>query len=520
MAQKVIGLDLGSSSIKAVVVRMGLRGAEILKCDKEPVTGDEAGTPLEECMAQAAGRLLSRLGTADASVFTALPGDAVSVHRLSLPSNIGRRADQVIHYELDEQLPFDIEDAVFHAIPQVKKGDEMQWLAMVARVDRIRPQLDALAQEEIEPRSISVAHWMLGEFFDKEVTAPTLIIDIGHVRTTMAVVGDSQRTGRTFLRGGKSFTAYLAQEGNIALADAEVLKHRDGMTGRVGEILQGAMQPLVREIQQTLAGYAAAGGQPVTSAILCGGSSQMPGLALFLSQALSMSVEVYNAPTAFEKLGVNHGEMRAQEFVLALSLARSEEIHRSRRFNLRRGEFAFKGDSEALQRKLIWALVAVLLLLGAWVFSAVTRYMTVEHDVAAIEAQVRAETKRVLGEELVNAETIAARLNPSVDTRMPVPTKDAYDILVELSHRIPESVAHDLDLLDIKPRKIKMRGEVNNTVVSDAGDTDGDDDLSPTDFIKQRLAEYSECFVTFRIPRVQNVGNRQKYDMEIDSRCP
>jgi type IV pilus assembly protein PilM len=220
MTQKVIGLDLGSSSVKAAVVHMGIRGAEILRCDVERVETDDAGGTTDADIAAAAGRLVARLAIPDASIFIALPGETVSIRRMTLPASIGRRAEQVMRFELDEQLPYDIEDAVFHSVALARRGDEVSYLAMVARTDRLQPMLETLSLRGIEPREVAVSPWILGEFFDKTAASPTLVVNIGHTRTDVTIVGDSGRTCRTILRGGKSFTGYLAEVGKISFAEA------------------------------------------------------------------------------------------------------------------------------------------------------------------------------------------------------------------------------------------------------------------------------------------------------------
>ncbi len=43
MAHSVIGLDLGASEVKAVVVRMALRGSEVVQVERELVVLGEDG---------------------------------------------------------------------------------------------------------------------------------------------------------------------------------------------------------------------------------------------------------------------------------------------------------------------------------------------------------------------------------------------------------------------------------------------------------------------------------------------
>ena len=58
MAQNVIGLDLGSHTVKLVVVNMGLRGSEIVKFETEPVKLDSSGNSSQKEVFEAAKRLI------------------------------------------------------------------------------------------------------------------------------------------------------------------------------------------------------------------------------------------------------------------------------------------------------------------------------------------------------------------------------------------------------------------------------------------------------------------------------
>jgi hypothetical protein len=126
--------------------------------------------------------------------------------------------------------------------------------------------------------------------------------------------------------------------------------------------------------------------------------------------------------------------------------------------------------------------------------------------------------------------------------RVPIPIMDAFEVLEEISKRIPKSVVHDLEQIEIKPKRVTIKGLINpnlgpaNGVEADTdsesdeerteaeaqADTESDEgsDLAPTDLIKMKLDEFKECFTAIRVGRVSTVGNRRRYQMDIDSRCP
>ena len=131
MAQKYVGLDLGTHEVKAVLLSAGMRAVQILEVIVEPVAsravtgGDEAvGAALEVGLG-----IIRRRGWNHYPVGVALPGAAASFRVLKFPFADSRRIAQAIAFEAEGQFP----------IP----------LDLRARKDRVQPQqavLDAAAR--------------------------------------------------------------------------------------------------------------------------------------------------------------------------------------------------------------------------------------------------------------------------------------------------------------------------------------------------------------------------------------
>lgn len=531
MAQNVIGLDLGSSVVKAVTVKFGLRGSEIVGFDSEPVELDAEGFGTWPKVLEAARRLMERINLESSAVHCAVSGDAVAVKTVMLPASASRRLEQVLRFELDEVLPYDIEEAVFDFVEMGREGDEIKILTAVAKLDRVEELLNGLVGTGADPREVGVATLAYDvDFQDDKQAGVVAVVDIGHMRTNVAVAGDEVPTVRTILRGGRDLTDALAKKANAAFAVAEEHKKRDGLQGKVGEVLREAIRPLVREIRQTIKGHLASGGKRVQKVLLCGGTGRMVGLVGLLADELGVPVEVYGAPieSAVHSL---ENQVQPQQAVLAHALARYEEIPRPRRFNVRRGELAFKGDYEYLKSRIAWAIVFAFLVLSAWIFSNYAEYSVLEAEAEAQREKIREETKRLFGKPILDQEDIEEMLlsaTASADSA-PMPDKDAFDVVVEISRRIPPSVVHDVELLDIKPKRITIKAVVDSELQEPIGESEGEvppgdqeemTKLSPTDLIHQKLTEYDECFSAIRIGKVKTVGERRRYQMDIDSKCP
>jgi general secretion pathway protein L len=538
MGQNVIGLDLGSHAVKAVALRLGLRGSEIAVAGTEPVRLAENGASTDAEVFAAAGRLLARLKLDTESMHCAVPGDAATIRLVRLPTGAARRVEQVLRFELDEALPFDIEDAVFDWVEQGRSAEGMSLLTAVVRKERVKAIVDGLSSTGFDPREIGVAALAYGADFDnKEDAEPCAVIDCGHTRTNVFIAGDKVASSRTILRGGRDLTLRLAEAGHLAFELAEANKHHEGLTGRVGQILAESMKPLLREIRNTLAGHVAAGGKRVRRIFLCGGTSLLKGFDQLLANELGVQVERYGVK--LDGAAAREGIVAPEALVLAHALARRESLDRSKRLNLRRGELTFKGDYAFVRRRVIMAAAFVLAVIGAWIFSSYAEYRVLADAATAQEERLRRESLRFFGTALVERTEIEKLVGGTKSAVAPVPVRDAFDILVELSKRIPTTVVHDIELLDIKPKRITIRalvdselkaaggeggaGDVSSEEMDDVGDGDAEGEelqLSPTDLIQQKLSEFKECFTAIRIGKVQTHGARRSYQMDIESKCP
>ncbi len=533
MAHDTIGLDLGTNTVRAAVVRISLRNREIVRLEQEPVHLDETGDAAPTAILEAAGRLIKRLELEGETVHCAIPGETASVRKINLPVSVVRRLDQVLRFELDEVLPYGIEDAVFDYIETERNSEEISLLTATVLTDEVVRLIEGLGAQGISPREIGVNSFSyLNRIFTGHDTEKvTAFIDIGHMRTNIAVLDRTEPTIRTVLRGGRGLTQKLAEVGGVDFHKAEAYKKEYGITGRVGEVLQQSLKPFVREIQQTFKGHLAAGGRSVSEIKLCGGGSLLKGLDVYFQEALGMPVEIFNLPAREELKGTD--DLRGTAYTLAYTLALREEVPRTKRLDIRRGSLAFTGNLDFLKSRAKWLAACVAAIILSWLVSGFAEYSTLSSRVAAQRKTLSERTNRVFGESTLDHEKIAERLKGVVKNEedAPMPDKDAFDILVEISRRIPKNVVHDVEMLEIKPKKVVLKGMVDADLKTESElDTEGSfeapeepeegADLAPTDLIKKKFEEFTECFTAVRVGRVTTVEDRRRYQMDIDSRCP
>ena len=113
MLQKILGLDIGSYSIKAALFETTFRSYELTDLfESAPFAADElAPEDRPVVITEAILRLLQDHSIAAPTVVTAISGMGVSTRILTLPLP-ARQVSRVLPFELEPFLPFDLDEII------------------------------------------------------------------------------------------------------------------------------------------------------------------------------------------------------------------------------------------------------------------------------------------------------------------------------------------------------------------------------------------------------------------------
>src|SRR6202521_3403029 len=113
----VVGLDIGSSSIKAVELKNTKAGYELVSFGLEPLAQDTVvdGAIMDApLVAGAIGTIFDRQQIRSRSVATAVSGHSVIVKRVTLPLMSEEELYDRIQSEASQHIPFDIREKKIH----------------------------------------------------------------------------------------------------------------------------------------------------------------------------------------------------------------------------------------------------------------------------------------------------------------------------------------------------------------------------------------------------------------------
>jgi hypothetical protein len=142
-------------------------------------------------------------------------------------------------------------------------------------------------------------------------------------------------------------------------------------------------------------------------------------------------------------------------------------------FDLRSGALAVKMDLGFLRQKAIPLGAAVLLIAGFAAVSAYADLYRLRKAEKTLSAQLATESAIVFAGKSKTADEILDMDTPGGGGRprlSPMPRQTAYDLLLEISQKVPpkEKITIDIDRLDITDQKVEMAGTVKDTGEVDA----------------------------------------------------
>ncbi len=508
MAQVVVGLDVGSRTVRAARLKVGFRTMELEALLERPLGEDP--WPAVKQLSQGADLL-----------FTAIAGDAVSVRVLTLPAAAAKRVEQVLPFELDGDLPFDIQEMVIDHAVLTQGPERLEVMAVAARRSAVEAHLASMAELGLNPREVGAGALVHGELARLLSPAGSVaIVDVGQSTTDICIcVAGLPTSARTSSAGGRDVTRALARAFGVPEAVAEDWKRSETYLGdwdlaslqaeqrAAVEAVRGAADRLVRDLQQALTAHAAAGRPAVERILLGGGGGALGGLAEHLSAALGLPVEPIVVPESVAGGSKHDGAGGCKAIALAL---RGTALRR-KRVDLRRGDLAFAKEAGSGRGLFLYAVAAMLVIMLAWGFSAYATRVSLARRSETQYEELNAATERLLGEKVDTfgqLKTLLAAAASDDDDDSPLAPGDAFDVVEQVSKRIPREINHEIDSIDIRPGRTQIQGRVDQRRDADA--------------IEAALSEWDACFskvqVTRTTPAVRE--KRLQYTMDIETRCP
>ena len=326
MAQKYVGVDIGSHHIKVVVVSAGLRGVQVVDAFAEPVgplpssqEGEEPPDPFSHLLGAAFGALRSH-GLLGQTIGVCLPPRLLSYRVLSFPFSDERRIAQAVSFEVDGHFATPIEELAHGhvAVPSTEGGGRA--LVVGLHRDRLQQVATLFRRSGSELKVLTSSALAAGQVAHVSLPAPgpdmveqgrkpaALLVDLGHEYTHFVALGAKGPLAvRAVRRGGRQISEAIAHAYGLNPDEAEAAKQTDAFLPhhglpeisqeqmQAGKVVAEAFEPILRELEHTRLWLRSTYHLEVSSVQLLGGGAELNGVAGYLSEHTGLDVAAFEA---------------------------------------------------------------------------------------------------------------------------------------------------------------------------------------------------------------------------------
>src|SRR6202142_1500256 len=332
--KSLIGLDIGSSSVKAVELKKTKAGYELVSYGIETLAQNTVVDGAIMDAPSVAEKIISifdnqKIKAKD--VATSVSGHSVIVKRGSMPLMTEEELFDRVQAEASQHIPFDIADVnLSHQLLEATEN-QMDVLLVAVKKDKILNHTNVLAQAGKNSVVVDIDAFALQNCFevnyDPDPGQTIALLNVGASVMNINIVrgGIPLFTGDVSV-GGNQYTDALQKELDLSFEDAERLKQGENIAGVADEhratILRSVTDILVLEIQKTFDFFrATATGESIQKIVVAGGSARVPGVMDVLREEFGVPVEEMYP---FRKIVINparHNEDQIRELAPRLAIA-------------------------------------------------------------------------------------------------------------------------------------------------------------------------------------------------------
>jgi len=435
MSRKVLGLDIQSNSVRAVLVKSSLRESRIAAFMSAPIPPEsEDGGGLRAALRA----ITANMDLKDADCAVSIPAVLFSCRNAQVPFPNPKKIRMVLPFEIEPSLPFSIEEMAidFSVLGPGTTPGQTEVLAATVDKNRLASVLEALSAVRIDPQrltlsGLSVALW-IGR--SPEATGTALCLDVGDTFGSLQIVdGPDVRLIRSF-----------------PLPAAPAARER----------------ALHHHIRTTLAALADLGGEAgsPTEAVLSGGGQTGMDLERF---AAALSVALRTSDVRQERRVAGGGNASAwdpalMDGALALALA---EIEGLESLSFHRSQFPGRKILSRYRENLVRtgalaAAVLVLMFASLLVESLFqkNRLEGLDQQIAAVFRDAFPDVKKVADPYQQMKINLQELKKGSSQPGESLPSARSVDLLKSISDGISEDISVVFDRMVIGPDAILISG--------------------------------------------------------------
>ncbi|HEY5956005.1 MAG TPA: type IV pilus assembly protein PilM [Polyangiaceae bacterium] len=347
--KNLVGVDIGTSSIKVCQVHDGRRGPTLVRFGFAalPPQAIVDGQVMDaSAVVETLSRIVREAKIRVREVAVSVSGQSVIIRKITVPMMTAEELDEQIQWEAEQHIPFDIKDVEvdYQVLRRRPETSQMDLLLVAAKKDHISDYTQLVRNAKLKPIVCDIDAFTVQNLFEFTHGLPAdrtvALINVGATLSSLNIIssGVSAFT-REIATGGNSVTEQIQKQLGIPYEQAEAYKC--GGTGgaptafgivphQVMPVIEAATDTIAAEIQRSLDFFVATSGEnEIATIYLTGGSANLPTMVQAIQRRTRVDVQTWKPTERFatDPKTVNSTELesRAPQLAVALGLTLRRE---------------------------------------------------------------------------------------------------------------------------------------------------------------------------------------------------
>lgn len=304
----ILAIDIGTYSVKFVEVRTERKNLILL--EKHEIILDEAKVhypnvhTLNELQKEVVANFVHKK-TGDVKIVFQIPNEMLTTRYLEIPGTSKRKTEQIIPFQLDENLPYSLNLAHFSSKLHKHSGG-FSVLSNITQQNEFKEFFGYFEAKDAGPSTLTSEISTVQNYIDHiRMNDTCCILDLGHKTTKAYFVQDRQIvSNHTSFVAGLAITEVISKTYQISNEDAVIYKHENAFLltdEQLNEVTQEqkefallmkqVFQPLILDIKRWEIGHRVKFGTSIDKIYILGGTSQINSLDHFLNFHTGISIE-------------------------------------------------------------------------------------------------------------------------------------------------------------------------------------------------------------------------------------
>ena len=314
-SKSMVGLDIGSSSVKAVeLVSKGKdKEFELTNLGVAPLPNEaivQGAFLNSSAIVEAIREAIEKGKIRSKHVAAAVSGHSVIVKKVSLPSMSRDELEEQIRWEAEQYIPFDVNEVNldFQILDPDGSDGQMDVLLVAAKKDLIDDYVQVITEAGLTPATIDVAAFAVENAFEANYDVGSgdvvALVNIGAQVVNINIVsGGAPTFTRDITTAGNQYTEEIQKALSVSFDEAERIKlggqrkedNQEVVPQEVEHAMQSVTETVIGEISRSLDFYAATTADSrIERVFLAGGTAKVSNFRAAFAERTGHTVEILN----------------------------------------------------------------------------------------------------------------------------------------------------------------------------------------------------------------------------------